>query len=210
MHAGQAVKRLVEAVPPGHQPQAAPHDEQLPPLGGVFAGGLEPPADRDAGHHHGVRVGALGDKSLPDGFLRHQVAVGAGVNPFAVAGHVGDTGDQGDVRRPLLLVLRHGGGADGVGRHHHIRLILVQQPVQPAQQVVPPAVAGVVHRQVVINVIKHPAIGHQHVEPPVHGLGQLGGGIFKQVYNLGPVAVLPQLLPQGVGGGQMPHAEFPR
>ena len=95
-----------------------------------------------------------------------------------------------------------------MGGHHHVRLILVQQPVQPAQQAVPPAVAGVVHRQVVIDIVKDPAVGHQHVKPPIHGGGQLGDGVFKQVYNPGPVSILGQLLPQGVGGGQMAHAEF--
>ena len=208
MDAGQGVERLIEGVPPGHEPQAAPHDEQLPLLGGVPAGGLEPAAHRDAGHHHPLRVRSLGDEAPADGLLRHQIAVGAGVEPLAVAGHVGDAGDQGDVRGALFLVAGHGGGGDGVGGYDHIGLVLVQQPVQAAQQVVSPAVAGVVHRQVVVDVVKDPAVGHQHVEPPVHGGGQLGVGIFKQIDNVGPVAVLGQLLPQRVGGGQMAHAEF--
>ena len=95
-----------------------------------------------------------------------------------------------------------------MGGHHHVGRILIQQPVQPAQQIVPPALTGVVYRQVVINVIKHPAVGHKHVKPPVHGGGQLGGGVFKQVYNIGVVPVLPQLLPQGVSGGQVAHTEL--
>ena len=134
---------------------------------------------------------ALGGQPLPDGLTGHQVAVGSGVDPLAVTGDVGDAGDQGEIGRALLLVLGHGGRTDGVGGHHHVGLVLVQQSVQSAQQAIPPVIAGAVGGEHVVEVVKRAAEGDQQVEGSVHGGGQLRHGVGKQIHGIGPVAVVP-------------------
>ena len=95
-----------------------------------------------------------------------------------------------------------------MGGHHHVGGVLVQQAVQPAQQVVPPAVPRIVDGQVVVEVVEHPAIGHQHIKPPVHGGGAVGQSVFEQIHGVGPVARLPQLLLECLGGGKVAHAKL--
>ena len=214
LHPGQGVELLVEPVLPGQQAQAAAHDEQAPPRAvPLVGGGLEPGLHRNAGGHDDGRVHALPGQPLPQLGGAHQVAVGAAVDPLAVDGQVGDAGDQGHRRAGLLLPAGDQLGAEGMGGHRHVGPLLLQQLLQPVQEVPLKgrvAVALHVFRHLIVSIINPAAMGDQQGKALVPRLRGAGHGVINKVqhFDLRAGLLVLELLRQRLGGRPVAHAEF--
>ena len=214
LHPGQGVELFVEPVLSGQQAQAASHNEQAPLLAVPAVGrGLELGLHRDAGGHDDGWIHTLAGQLIPQFRGAHQITVGAAVNPLAVDGQISDAGDERQRRPGLLLPAGHQLGAQGMGGHHHIRLLRVQQGGQAVQKVPLKGRMGValhIFRHLIVSIINPAAVSDQQGKALVPRLRSAGYGVVNKVQHLDLCAgfLIPELLRQRLGGRPVSHTEF--